>query len=92
MAITYTHKSIEPKPKTYKVGDTFILNKTKEPYILATVAIGDFKVALICLNDGHMWANGVKVHDYHNISEKEIIAFDMSAFVPCDFILIPTVQ
>lgn len=85
MAITYNHKSIEPKQKTYKVGDTFILNGENEPYILSQVGYGE--VTLISLIGGNRLAPPVEVDDITSIDLYDVVNTTLNELTPCDFIL-----
>jgi len=87
MAIIYKHKSIEKKSKTYKVGDTFILNGNNKntPFILAQVGYGE--VAIISLLNGNRLSTPVKVNNLFDIDLNEVIDTTLNDLTPCDFIL-----
>ena len=85
MAITYNFKSIEKKPRFYKMGDTFILNGANAPYILAQVGHGE--VALISLIDGNRLTAPVKVEDIKCIDLYKVVNTTLNELTPCDFIL-----
>ena len=87
MAITYNHKSIEQTPKTYKVGDTFLLKHNNEPHILAQVGYGE--VTLISLFDGNRLTEPVEVDDIMCIDTYNIFNITRNDLTPCDFILTP---
>ena len=85
MAITYNHKSIEQTPKTYKVGDTFLLKHNNEPHILAQVGYGE--VTLISLIGGNRLAPPVEVDDITSIDLYDVVNTTLNELTPCDFIL-----
>lgn len=60
----------EEPPKTYKVGQRFKHNDSKEKYILARVE--ENKVSLICLNDGLNWSEFEEVKNYNKITAEEL--------------------
>jgi len=88
MAITYNHKKIELKPKTYKVGDTFIHIESNYPFLLSSV--DEYGVNMISMNTGFRhWNDSRKVEDVRAIKLNELPESFKSDFALCDFILIP---
>lgn len=65
--ITFEHEA-QVKEETYSIGEFFA--KDKELYTL--VIIDQSTVALVCLNDGCRWFEGVKVARTSAITKEEM--------------------
>lgn len=58
-----------PKPVTYKRGDRFI--REGREYILARESANYRSLILVCLDDGNIWSDAVRVDDPEKVTEAE---------------------
>lgn len=64
---------IEASTKCYKVGDRITIHgKSVRTYECLLSRVGDGKVALIVLQDGNLWADGVQVDNYAMVSLQDM--------------------
>lgn len=65
--INFEHEA-QAKEETYSIGQLFV--RSEELYVLAVIDKG--LVALICINDGCRWWEGVRVERTSEITEIEM--------------------